>query len=159
MRTNLPDIYACGDVVEAYDFLMKRNRFLPLWPLAYHGGQVAGYNMAGKQVEYEGGTVMSSLKYFNLPVIAVGTVNPEDLSQYEVLVDLNSEKTVYRKVLLKDNMIKGFIFLGDLEKAGILFRLLKNHVNVYEIKDQLLSKDFGIVSLPEQLRKKMFVVK
>lgn len=158
MRTNITEVYACGDVAEAHDFLLNENRLLPLWPLAHMGGRVAGYNMAGKQVEYEGGTVMSSLKYFDLPIIAVGNVNPEELDDYEVLVELKPEKTVYKKILLKDGAIVGFIFLGDIEKAGILFRLLKNHVDVSEIKDKLLSEDFGIVALPEQLRQEMFVV-
>jgi NAD(P)H-nitrite reductase large subunit len=158
MRTNIPDVYACGDVAEAHDFLINGNRLLPLWPLAHLGGRVAGYNMAGKQVEYEGGTVMSSLKYFDLPVIAVGNVNPEDTSDYQVLVELQPEKTVYKKILLKDGAIVGFIFLGDLERVGIFFRLLKNHVDVSEIKEELLSDDFGIVTLPEQLRQEMFVV-
>jgi NAD(P)H-nitrite reductase large subunit len=114
--------------------------------------------MAGKKAEYEGGTVMSSLKYFDLPVIAVGDVNPQELSDYEVLVELKPEKPVYRKILLKDGAIVGFIFLGDLERAGIFFRLLKNHVDVNTIKEELLSEDFGIVTLPEQLRQEMFVV-
>jgi len=158
MRTNIPDVYACGDVAEAHDFLLNGNRLLPLWPLAHMDGRVAGYNMAGKKVEYAGGTVMSSLKYFDLPVIAVGNVNPEAISDYEVLVELKPEKTVYKKILLKDGAIVGFIFLGDIEKAGILFHLLKNHVDVSEIKDRLLSEDFGIVTLPEQLRQNLFVV-
>jgi len=158
MRTNIPDVYACGDVAEAHDFLLNGNRLLPLWPLAHMGGRVAGYNMAGKKAEYAGGTVMSSLKYFDLPVIAVGNTNPENSGSYEVLVERQPEKIVYKKILLKDDVIVGFIFLGDIEKAGILFRLLKNHVNVAEIKEVLLSEDFGIVTLPEQLRQKMFVV-
>jgi NAD(P)H-nitrite reductase large subunit len=158
MCTNIPDVYACGDVAEAHDFLIDGNRLLPLWPLAHLGGRIAGYNMAGKKAEYEGGTIMSSLKYFDLPVIAVGNVNPEVIGDYEVLVELQPEKTVYKKILLKDKVIVGFIFLGDIEKAGIFFRLLKNHVNVSEIKDRLLSEDFGIVTLPKQLRQEMFVV-
>jgi NAD(P)H-nitrite reductase large subunit len=158
MRTNIPDVYACGDVAEAHDFLIDGNRLLPLWPLAHLGGRVAGYNMAGKKVEYEGGTVMSALKYFDLPIIAVGCVNPEDINDYELLVELKPEKTVYKKILLKDGKIVGFIFLGDLERAGIFFRLLKRHVDVSKIKGMLLSEDFGIVTLPEPLRKEMFVV-
>ena len=158
MRTSIPDVYTCGDVAEAHDFLIDGNRLLPLWPLAHLGGRVAGYNMAGKKAEYEGGTVMSSLKYFELPIIAVGNVNPEDTSDIEVLVELKPEKTVYKKILLKDNKIVGFIFLGEIDKAGILFRLLKNHVDVSTIKDSLLDEEFGILTLPEQLRKEMFVV-
>ena len=158
MQTNVEDVYACGDVAEAHDFLINGNRLLPLWPLAHIGGRVAGYNMAGKPTEYEGGTVMSSLKYFDLPVITVGTVNPQNIDDYEVLVEHKPEKTVYKKILLKDGKIDGFIFLGDLDKAGIFFQLLKNSVDVTEIKDRLLSEDFGIVALPEQIRQEMFVV-
>jgi NAD(P)H-nitrite reductase large subunit len=158
MRTNIPDVYACGDVAEAHDFLIKGNRLLPLWPLAHLGGRVAGYNMAGRKAEYEGGTVMSSLKYFSLPIIAVGTTNPEDISSYELLVESNPEKSVYKKILIKDDAIVGFIFSGEIEKAGIFFRLLKEHVDVSAIKDKLLSEDFGIITLPVSLREKMFVV-
>ncbi len=158
MRTNMPDVFACGDVAEAYDFLIDKNRLLPLWPLAYLGGRVAGFNMTGKKIEYEGGTIMSSLKYFELPIVAVGDINPENMRDYDELVELKPEKTIYKKILLKKNVIVGFIFLGEIEKAGILFRLLKNHVDVNEIKDNLLSEDFGIVTLPQNVRQEMFVV-
>jgi len=114
MRTNIPDVYACGDVAEAYDFLIDGNRLLPLWSLASLGGRVAGYNMAGKKVEYEGGTVMSSLKYFELPIITVGIVNLPDSGEYETLVEFKPEKRVYRKIVLKDNRIVGFILLGNI---------------------------------------------
>ncbi|MFZ7138542.1 MAG: NAD(P)/FAD-dependent oxidoreductase [archaeon] len=158
MQTNVPDVYACGDATEAHDFLVKENRRLPLWPLAHVGGRVAGYNMAGQTTEYEGGTVMSSMNYFRLPIISVGQINPEDSENYEILVDVQPEKPTYKKIVLKDDVIVGFIFLGEVEKAGILFRLIKNHVNIGEVKEKLLSKDFGIISLPEAIRKEMFVV-
>jgi NAD(P)H-nitrite reductase large subunit len=101
---------------------------------------------------------MSSLKYFDLPIVAVGDINPQNMSGYDELVELKPEKTIYKKILLKNNVIVGFIFLGEIEKAGILFRLLKNHVDISEIKDNLLSEDFGIVTLPQNVRQEMFVV-
>ena len=158
MRTNVPDVYACGDVAEAYDFLLNGNRLLPLWPLAHLGGRVAGYNMAGKKAEYFGGTIMSALKYFDLPIISVGMMNPEDSGDYEVLIEHHPKKTVYKKIVLDKNVIVGFIFLGDIEKAGIFFQLMKNHVKLGEIKDKLLSEDFGLLTLSPPIRKEMFVV-
>jgi NAD(P)H-nitrite reductase large subunit len=158
MRTNIPDVYACGDVAEAHDFLLNGNRLLPLWPLAHLGGRVAGYNMAGKKAEYFGGTVMSALKYFDLPIISVGITNPKDTGDYELLVEYSPQKKVYKKILLKNGVIVGFIFLGDIEKSGIFYHLLMNRVNVGGIKDQLLSEDFGLVSMPEAVRKELFVV-
>src|SRR3990172_509837 len=85
MRTNVPDVYASGDVAEAYDFVLDQNRLLPLWPLAVLEGKVAGYNMAGKKTDYEGGTNMSALKYFSLPIVSIGVTNPKDESDYEIL--------------------------------------------------------------------------
>ena len=77
MQTNVPDVYASGDVAEAYDFTLNQNRLLPLWPLAVAEGKVAGYNMAGKKTEYAGGTNMSRLKYFGIPVVSIGISEPE----------------------------------------------------------------------------------
>jgi NAD(P)H-nitrite reductase large subunit len=158
METNIPDVFACGDVAEAHDFLINQNRLLPLWPLAHLGGSIAGYNMAGKKAEYEGGTVMSSLKYFNLPIIAVGDVNPENIDDYEVLVQYYPEKKIYKKILIKDKKIFGFIFLGEIHNSGIFFKLLKENVDINRIKDRFLSDDFGIISIPDPLRQELFAV-
>jgi NAD(P)H-nitrite reductase large subunit len=78
MQTNVPDVYASGDVAEAYDFILGQNRLLPLWPLAVLEGRVAGYNMAGQKTCYEGGTNMSSLKYFGIPIVSIGLANPKE---------------------------------------------------------------------------------
>ena len=84
MQTNVPDVYASGDVAEAYDFILNQNRLLPLWPLAVLEGRVAGYNMAGQKTGYEGGTNMSSLKYFGIPIVSIGLANPKDDPTLEV---------------------------------------------------------------------------
>ena len=62
------------------------NRSLPLWPLAQLEGKVAGYNMAGKKTDYEGGTSMSSLKYFGVPITSIGIANPKEDNAYELSV-------------------------------------------------------------------------
>ena len=49
MQTSVPDVYASGDVAEAYDYIVNQNRLLPLWPLAILEGRTAGYNMTGKK--------------------------------------------------------------------------------------------------------------
>ena len=156
MSTNISDVYASGDVAEAYDFLFKENRLLPLWPLANLEGKIAGYNMAGKKTLYEGGTAMSSLKYFGTPIISFGITNPKEKDQYEILVEYNLEKKIYKKILLKNNVLVGLTFVNDIEKSGIFFHLLKNAVNVKKFKSNLLSENFGLASLPSSLRKKFY---
>jgi NAD(P)H-nitrite reductase large subunit len=157
MRTNVADVYAAGDVAEAFDFVLNENRLLPLWPLAVLEGKVAGSNMAGKKTEYSGGTAMSALKYFGIPIISVGLANPKADSNYEMLIKLEAEKNIYKKLVLKDNVIVGITLLNDIERAGIFFNLLRNGVNVKKFKQDLLEADFGLASLPLTLRKKLYV--
>jgi len=155
MHTNIPDVYACGDVAEAYDFVSGEGRVLPQWPTAYMEGRTAGHNMAGISEEYSGGTVMSALKYFNVPAVAVGITNPMEDDDFEVLTNHDSAKNVYKKVVLKDGVIKGFILVNDICKAGVMYYLMQMNVNVARFKSELLSEDFGFISLPEHLRKKI----
>jgi NAD(P)H-nitrite reductase large subunit len=157
MQTNVPDVYASGDVAEAYDFILNQNRLLPLWPLAVLEGRVAGYNMAGKKTDYAGGTNMSTLKYFGIPIVSIGLANPKADPTLEVLVNYDAAKSVYKKLVLKDNVIVGMTFLGDIERAGILFYLMKNKVTVKKFKDELLGENFGLAALPLSLRNKMSI--
>ena len=156
MRTNVSDVYASGDVAEAYDFVLGENRLLPLWPLALQEGKVAGYNMAGKKAEYPGGTAMSALKYFGIPIISIGITNPREASAYEILVKHEPERNLYKKIVLEDNVIVGLTLVNDIEKAGVLFHLMKNGVNVKRLKQELLSEDFCLATLPRSLRRKVY---
>jgi NAD(P)H-nitrite reductase large subunit len=155
MRTSVPDVYASGDVAEAYDFIFNENRLLALWPLALLEGSVAGYNMAGKKTDYPGGTSMSALKYFDIPIISVGIANPKEDGTYEILVKHDPEKGLYKKLVLKDNLVVGMIFVNDIERAGIIFHIMKNCVNVKKFKQELISENFCLATLPSRLRKKM----
>ncbi|MCL0034902.1 FAD-dependent oxidoreductase [Dehalococcoidia bacterium] len=148
MATSSPDIYACGDAAEAYDFVYRENRLTPIWPNAYVGGRIAGFNMAGIPTEYPGGTAVNSLKYFGLDVVSAGVVTPSNDS-YEVLQ--REYDHIYRKVVLKDGLVVGMVFLGNIEKSGIVFSLMKNRTNVDGFKQELLSDNFGLASLPEEI--------
>ncbi len=158
MQTNVPDVYASGDVAEAYDFIMDQNRLLPLWPLAVLEGQIAGYNMAGKKTTYMGGTNMSSLKYFDIPIVSIGLANPKEDPALEVLVQNDAERNVYKKLVLKNNVIVGLTFVNCIERAGVFFYLMKNTINVKKFKQKLLADDFGLATLPVGLQRKMCVV-
>jgi NAD(P)H-nitrite reductase large subunit len=148
MATSCLDVYACGDVAEAYDFIYGENRLTPVWPNAYVGGRVAGMNMAGGKAEYQGGTAMNSLKYFGVNIVSAGMVNPPDDS-YEVVIRRGDG--IYKKVILKDGLIVGLVFTGDIEKSGIVYNLMKDRVKVDSFKQELVADDFGLASLPEEI--------
>jgi NAD(P)H-nitrite reductase large subunit len=158
LQTNIPDVYAAGDVAEAYDFILAQNRTLPLWPLAIQEGKIAGSNMAGQKTSYSGGTSMSSLKYFGIPIVSIGLANPKEDPTLEVLTQLDVERKVYKKIVLKNNLIVGLTMVGQIELSGVLFYLMKNAINVKKFKNQLVADNFGLATLPVSLQKKMSVI-
>jgi len=149
MATSYPDVYSCGDVAEAYDFVIDANRLTPIWPNAYIGGRVAGSNMTGVKKEYLGGTAMNSVNYFGLDIATAGIVNPLDGSNYEVLT--RDKDGIYQKVMLNNGLIAGIVFVNDIEKSGMIFGLMRDKIDVSEFKQQLLSDDFGLAYMPQEL--------
>ncbi|OGO32769.1 MAG: hypothetical protein A2Z29_00745 [Chloroflexi bacterium RBG_16_56_11] len=149
MAASAPDVYACGDVAEAYDFIIGGNRLTPVWPNAYNGGRVAGLNMAGQTAEYEGGTAMNSLKYFGLHIVSAGLVAPPNDSYETITKKIDS---AYRKVILRNGRLAGLVFTGDIEKSGIVYNLMKDGADVSNFKKALVADDFGLAYLPKNLR-------
>ena len=149
MATKHPAVYACGDVAEAYDFVYGENRLTPIWPSAYVGGRIAGFNMAGVTAEYPGGTAMNSLNYFGIDITSAGMHTAPNDSGYETIS--KQEGNIYQKVILKDDLIMGMIFVGNIEKSGIIFGLMKDRVNVVSFKQSLLADDFGLAFFPRAL--------
>jgi NAD(P)H-nitrite reductase large subunit len=65
---------------------------------------------------------------------------------------------VYKKLVLKNNVIVGMTLVNCIDRAGILFNLMKTQVNVKKFKKELLRDDFGWAVLPVTLQRKMSVV-
>jgi NAD(P)H-nitrite reductase large subunit len=148
MATSEPDVFACGDAAEAYDFLRHENRVNPIWPAAYSGGKVAGANMAGVPTEFQGGTAMNAMKYFGLHVLSAGIVVPPD-ETYKVVS--RRENGSYQKIVIQDGLLKGFIFMNEIERAGVVYNLMKDEVNVDGFKQVLVERDFSLTDLPEAI--------
>ena len=154
METSYPNVYACGDVAEAHDYVHGEDRVIPIWPGAHIGGRVAGLNMAGANTEYTGSTNMNTLSYFGLNIASGGIVIPPDNS-YEILH--KQLKYHYQKIVLKDDRIVGFIFAGNIEKSGIILCMMREGTDVSGIKKGLIAKDAcDLVYLQWNIRREAF---
>ena len=45
----------------------------------------------------------------------------------------------------------GFVFSGEIEKAGIIYNLMKDRVRVDGFKQALVADDFGLAYLPKEV--------
>lgn len=136
LETNLPHVYAAGDVAETWDFLRESPRINAIWPNATEQGRIAALNMAGKKVAYEGSTGMNSVDFFGLRIISAGIIKmpkagvhlmQDSAAWYTVDYDNHSSSgsPSYQHLIWKDNQLKGYILVGDTERAGTLTALIR----------------------------------
>lgn len=151
MQTNLKDVYSAGDVAKGYNFLSKENMVIAIWPVARKMGYYAGLNMMGMDKEYDGSIPMNSLYFDDLYTISFGETNPQNPGDYEILEKFYDKRT-YRKLLIKDDLIAGAVFVNDISRAGIVKGLIYEKIPVKGYKDQLLKKDFAFIDLPKDYR-------
>ncbi|HEB73293.1 MAG TPA: NAD(P)/FAD-dependent oxidoreductase [Nitrospirae bacterium] len=144
MRTNVDNIYSAGDVVEAWDILSGSNSVIAIAPLAFEQGKVAGCNMAGGKSAYTGGIAMNSTDVFNMSLMTMGLTKNLDES-YEIKSYKDGE--VYKKLVFKDDMLKGVILVGDVDYGGALTQLIRNQADIKDIKDDLANKVLGKAGL------------
>jgi len=156
LQTSLPDIYAAGDVAETLDPVTGERTLSALWPSAVEQGRLAGYNMAGVAREYQGALgLLNSVEFAGVPVISVGVVQPEG-DEYEVLATRRGN--IYRKLVLKGDVLVGMILLGEIERAGVYTALIRQRVDIGELKDRLGIRRFnyGYLIRPQPLATEVY---
>ena len=144
MQTNLPHIYAAGDVVESYEAVGENKRLLQLFPSAYLGGKTAGRNMAGEETLFTTDIPMNATNLFGVRITSAG-----------LFVGEKTEVTVgedYRALYTEGDLIKGFILIGDSTRAGILtdFIRRKRSIAGMEAKELLAERDLSVYPSEER---------
>lgn len=152
MRTSVNGIYGAGDAAEGYDFLFGKNRVVATLPNAYKQGETAGFNMAGVPMAYAGSFPFNSVSLFGFPIITAGLQQAEgNVDEY---IEINREQGTYRKILVKNNNVVGFIFLNEVDRAGIFTGVIRDGLDVGDFKNSIAQmEEFGYVCLPKQMRK------
>jgi nitrite reductase (NADH) large subunit len=136
LQTNLPDVYAAGDVAETFDRLTGEQYVHAIFPNAVEQGKIVAQNLLGEKLVYEGAESINSLKHLGLPLIAGGHMVGEELRV--------KRGEALRKVFIQDDQIAGYRLVGDLSAAGIFRSLMNKRVNVSQFKNRLLKPGFGM---------------
>ena len=144
MQTNLPHIYAAGDVVESYEAVGENKRLLQLFPSAYLGGKTAGKNMAGGNVAFLTDIPMNATNLFGVRITSAGLFVGE---KTEITVGAD-----YRALYTEGGVIKGFILIGDSARAGILtdFSRKKRPIGEMDAKELLAGRDLSAYPAEER---------
>lgn len=144
LRSSAQYIYAAGDVAQALDKLTNQQRVMPILPNASIQGRLAGMNMAGKAVPYPGGLAFNSIPLCGMNIATAGLSNIND-TKHEILAVQRGDN--YRRFVLADNRLKGFIMMGNINRCGILKMAIDQQMDLSKSKPRLLEDDFGLADL------------
>jgi len=129
METGIPDVYAAGDLVQ------HRGICYGIWPAAEKQGQTAGINMAGGNAEYSGTVISNALKVAGMDVFAAGDIDAE--GKKESIISSDSDKFVYKKLVLENNRIAGAILLGDIKERRRVMKAIEDRTDISPIKEKI----------------------
>lgn len=141
LTTSNPDIYAAGDVAEVVNVISGRHILSATWPAAVEQGSIAACNMTGSKTVYEGYLTMNSVEIAGVPVVSAGDIFGNDGDEIFITRDGNR----YKRLVVRDNIIRGLLFMGEIRQAGVLVNNIMHHT---KIEDHLpLSKAFSFADL------------
>lgn len=139
METNVPNIYAAGDVAAAPSFFDSQNAPCPILPEAVFQGRVAGANMAGEPAVYKGWISGNYLRCFDDNLFSIGVTGAESAAGYVMLEKNNGSSSL--KLIMKDNVLVGAEGLNMKSiHPGVFLYLIRERVSVKKYRDLLLSK-------------------
>ncbi|MEN3190199.1 MAG: FAD-dependent oxidoreductase [Atribacterota bacterium] len=140
LQTSVEDIYAAGDVTESIDLVYNDIRMHALWPVAVEQGKIAGANMVRGGIEYSGEVSRNILTIFG-KIIFTGGISTED--KFEVYKEHLAGE--YQKILIHNNKLVGFVFVGAVDNPGVYLFIMKNRIDVGNNINLLLK---GALSYP-----------
>lgn len=108
MRTNIKDIYSCGDCSEQYHVLTGKPVYRPLGSTANKTGRIAGDSLTGGNLTFRGILGTGIFKVFDMTVALTGLSEREARSEgYDVVVCHNIKPNKPDYMGGKEMVIKG----------------------------------------------------
>ena len=154
LQTNDPDIFAAGDVAQAYDPLSGRSILDSLWTPARQQGHAAGLNMAGRKTAYVKAPPFNVTRLAGLTTTIIGTVGrgrDDDLvgiargdsETWRQLPDSMVAQTGYEvnrlRLLVGEKTLLGAIIMGDQKLSFPLEKIISGNMDISPIRERLLA--------------------
>jgi NAD(P)H-nitrite reductase large subunit len=147
LRSNVPNVYAAGDVAEGRDLISGEPAVHAIEPTAQEHGRVVGANMAGKDVTYKGSVIINIVEVCHLDAASFGAW---DDAKAEAVSALKKDRNAYRKLLFRGDRLVGAIIIGrsndiwTTNDVGMLKGLVQAAVPLGPFKAALKANPFDV---------------
>jgi NAD(P)H-nitrite reductase large subunit len=128
LETNVPDVYAAGDIAEFFDVYIGSHNQMGTWNNAAAHGRTAAVNMmGGRQVYAEVPYYTSTM--FESQMAAIGTT-PDVRPDMESLARTDLEARRYRRLFFLEGRLAGAVLIGDIRVRRQLMDIIKSRETV-----------------------------
>lgn len=131
------------------DVTTNQNHVMALLPNAYMQGECAGIHMAGGDKPYDNAIPMNAIGFFGLHIITAGNYDGEEL------ISEDKENKTYKKLVTRDGLLKGYILVGNVARAGIYTSLIKKQIPLDTIDFDLIKENPQLMAFSKNERQKM----
>jgi nitrite reductase (NADH) large subunit len=162
LQTNDPDIFAGGDVAQAFDPLSGRSVLDSLWNPARDQGQVAGMNMAGRKTAYLKSPPFNVTRLAGLTTTIIGAVGrgvDEDVlgiargdsETWRDLPDAMEAQSGFdinlMRLLIGEKTLIGAVLMGDQKLSWPLQKMIAGGADISPIREKLMVPEAPIADL------------
>jgi NAD(P)H-nitrite reductase large subunit len=147
LRSNVPNVYAAGDVAQGRDLISGEAAVHAIEPTAQEHGRVVGANMAGKDVRYRGSLIINIVEVCHLDAASFGAW---DSDKAEAISGLKKDRNAYRKLLFTGERLTGAIIIGrsndiwTTNDVGMLKGLVQTGQPLGRYKEHLRRNPFDV---------------
>jgi NAD(P)H-nitrite reductase large subunit len=127
LETNVPGVYAAGDVAEFFDRVIGRHHTMGTWDNALAHGRIVGANMAGGRDAYvDIPTYTSPLFDVNIAVVGTAESNNPELESISRREPGEKGNENYRKLFFREDKLVGVLMIGSPKGRKKLIDVVKN---------------------------------
>ncbi len=131
MQTYDPQIYAVGECVQ------HRNECYGLVAPLFEQAKVAANHLAHiGSARYEGSVTSTKLKVTGIDLFSAGDFNEAEGDESLVMQD--SAAGIYKKLVIRDDKIKGAVMYGDTMDGTWYFQLMREGTNIADFRRTIL---------------------
>ena len=147
LRSNVPNVYAAGDVAQGRDLISGQSAVHAIEPTAQEHGRIVGANMAGKDVRYRGSLIINIVEVCHLDAASFGAW---DDARAEAISGLKKDRNAYRKLLFTGERLTGAIIIGrsndiwTTNDVGMLKGLVQSGQPIGRYQDHLRRNPFDV---------------
>ena len=131
MQTYDPQIYAVGECVQH-----RKECYGLVAPLFEQAKVAANHLACVGSTRYEGSVTSTKLKVTGIDLFSAGDFNEEEGDESLVMQD--SSAGVYKKLVIRDDKIKGAVMYGDTMDGTWYFQLMREGTNIADFRRTIL---------------------